>query len=100
MMKYLTAALLAALTASPALAQMSGDTGNDAASGGAMQGDSSIQEEQIPDSQRAPGEGLDSQETQVPATSATGEPSETQIPDTQSDGAAGTPDQSDQGGNY
>lgn len=100
MLKYLIALLLAALTAAPAIAQMSGNAAGDAAGGsGAMEGDSSIQEEPIPEDQRGPGEGLDTQESQMPATGATGEPSETQIPDTQS-GESPAQEQSDQGGQY
>lgn len=100
MLKYLAAILLAVLTATPAMAQMSGAEDDASAGSGAMEGDAAIQEEQIPD-QSAPGEGLDTQESQMPATGATGDPSETQLPDAQSgDESPGAQDQSDQGGAY
>lgn len=78
---YLTAAVLtAALGASPAFAQTS-----ESDTGGAMGSyDSTLdQESQVPEDQSAD-PSLDTQETQLPATGATGDPAETQIPADQS----------------
>lgn len=67
---YLTAAVLAAMVATPAVAQQMGGS----TEGSSMGSDSSG--------------ALDTQETQIPATDATGQPSETQIPA----GQPGAPD--------